>query len=48
MLTCDISMTYNHDRPASEVPGGTGCSVGNTKGDMLTGMMARIVAAIEK
>ena len=32
--------------PASEVPGGTGCGNGDTHGDMLTGTMARIVAAI--
>ena len=33
--------------PATEVPGGTGCSNGETKGDMLSEMMARIVGAIE-
>lgn len=34
--------------PASEVPGGTGCSNGETRGDLLTGMMQRIVASIEE
>ena len=33
--------------PATEVPGGTVCSNGETKGDMLSEMMARIVGAIE-
>ena len=32
--------------PQSEVPGGTLCSAGHTRGDMLTGMMSRIVAAL--
>ena len=32
--------------PASEVRGGTGCSNGATRGDLLTGMMARVVAAV--
>jgi CubicO group peptidase (beta-lactamase class C family) len=34
-------------RPAAEVPGGTSCGAGNTKGDMLTGMMSRIAVALE-
>ena len=32
---------------AEEVPGGTACDAGTNKGDLLTGMMSRIAAALK-